>query len=225
VSPPVGPAGIVECNGDDPDPAKTTSGPRRFRVAAAYSVFATDLVFTSGTDAFVERRAATASFSYRVSDTISVQAGVGATLGGRFVFGQERFSFDPGWIASVAATWKVIGKERNDPFLIAGGAVAASGAATRDARDVTENMYAFDFRASVIGGKTFFDVLSPYLVVRAFGGPILWKLRGEDLSGTDKYHVQVGAGLVVALPAGVDVFAEGVPLGERAAVAGVGYSF
>jgi hypothetical protein len=225
VSPPVGPAGILECSGDDPAPAKPATGPRRFRVAVAYSVFATDLAFASGVDAFIERRAATASLSYRVNETVNLQVGAGATLGGRFVFGQERFSLDPGWIASLAGTWKVFGKERGDAFLLAGAALAASGGAARDARGVAENMYAFDFRASAIAGKTFFDVLSPYLVVRAFGGPILWKLRGEDQIGGDKYHVQVGAGLVVALPAGFDAFAEGVPLGERAAVAGVGHSF
>ena len=215
----------MECSGDDPAPDKPTSSPRRLRVAAGYSVFATDLSFASGVDAYVERRAATASLSYRLGDTISLQAGLGATLGGRFVFGRERFSFDPGWIVSLAATWKIVGKDKGDAFLIAGGALAASGAATRDAQDRLEDMHAFDLRASLIGGKTFFDVLSPYLVVRAFGGPILWKLRGEDQIGGDKYHVQVGAGLVVALPAGFDVYAEGVPLGERAAVAGLGYSF
>lgn len=216
----------MECNGDDDHaPAKPSQAPRKFRVAAAYSVFATDLTFISGADAFVERRAATASLSYRVNDTTNVQAGLGATLGGRFVFGEERFSFDPGWIASLAVTWKIIGTKRDDAFLIASGAIAASGTATRDAAGTTEDMFAFDLRASVIGGKTFFDVLSPYLVVRAFGGPVLWKLRGEDQFGGDKYHFQVGAGLVVALPERFDVFAEGVPLGERAAVAGIGYSF
>ncbi len=199
-------------------------------------MFATDLSFTSGKDAYIERRAVTGSFGYRVNDKITLQVGAGATLGGRFVYGNERFSFDPGWIASIAATWKIIGEKRDDAFLIVGGALAASGAMTRPMAggvagvestklQPAENMYAFDLRASVIGGKTFFGVLSPYLVVRAFGGPVLWKYDGEDVGGGDKYHVQVGAGLVVALPERFDVFAEAVPLGERAAVAGLGYSF
>jgi len=86
-------------------------------------------------------------------------------------------------------------------------------------------MYAVDFRLSLMGGKTFEGVLSPYLVVRAFGGPVLWKYRGDYQLGGDKYHFQVGGGLVVALPAHFDVYAEGVPLGERSAVVGMGYSF
>jgi hypothetical protein len=225
VSPPVGPAGILECSGDDPEPEARAGGPSRFRVAGGYSVFATDLSFASGADAYIERRAATASLSYRLSDAISLQVGAGATLGGRFVFRQDRFTFDPGWIASVAGTYRVYGKTRSDPFVIIGGAVAASGAATRDAAGATEDMFAFDLRISAIAGKTFFDILSPYVALRAFGGPILWKYRGEDQVGGDKYHFQVGAGLLVALPGKFDAFAEVVPLGERAATLGLGYSF
>lgn len=86
-------------------------------------------------------------------------------------------------------------------------------------------MIALDFRVSAMFGKTFFGVLSPYAVARAFGGPIFWRLAGEDVAGTDKYHVQLGAGLVVALPAHLDVYTEVIPLGERAAVVGLGYSF
>lgn len=214
----------MECNGDD-DHGKAAPKPLRFRVGAGYGVFATELAFGSGTDAFMERRAATASLSYRYTDTITLQAGLGATLGGRFVFGQEHFTFDPGWIASAAATWKIVGTRRDEAFLLFGGAIAASGGETRDARGNAESMFAFDVRLSLMAGKTFYDVLSPYLVVRAFGGPVLWAHRGEEQIGGDKYHFQVGAGLVVALPGRFDVFAEGVPLGERAAVVGAGYTF
>lgn len=188
-------------------------------------MFATDLSFASGDGAYIERRAATASLSYRVSDTISVQAGLGATLGGRFVFREERFKLDPGWIASVAGTWKVYGKTRDDPFVIVGGALAASGGPTRDAAGGAQDMFAIDLRISALAGKTFFDVLSPYVALRAFGGPVFWRYRGEDLVGGDQYHFQVGAGLLLALPRRFDVFVEVVPLGERAAALGLGYSF
>ncbi|MBK8251832.1 MAG: hypothetical protein IPK82_04090 [Polyangiaceae bacterium] len=199
--------------------------PRVFRVSAGYSVFATDLAFASGADAYVERRAATASLSYRISDSINIQLGAGATLGGRFVFRQDRYTFDPGWIASIAGSWRVFGRNRNDPFVIIGGAVAASGAPTVDYTGAKQDMFAFDFRLSGIAGKTFINVLSPYLVIRAFGGPVLWKYKGEDQFGGDKYHFQVGLGLLVNLPSHIDVFAEVVPVGERAAALGAGYSF
>lgn len=227
MSPPVGPAGILECSGDDPGPRAQAPAPARLRVAAGYSIFATDLTF-GGADAYIERRAATASLSYRISDRFSVQAGLGATLGGRFVFNQDHFTFDAGWLASAAGTWKVYGKARSDPFVILGGAIGATGARTRGAAGAggaADDMLALDLRISAIAGKTFFDVLSPYIALRAFGGPIFWRYRGEDQLGGDKYHFQIGAGLLVALPGRFDAFAEVVPVGERAAALGLGYSF
>lgn len=223
MSPPVGPAGILECNGDEPDEYEAPK-PRLFHASASYSVFGTDLS-VDGRDAFMERRAATASLSYRFTEKVTGQVGAGATLGGRYVFRDTRFTFDPGWIASVGATWRVLGGGRGDFFLLAGGAIAASGSVTRDAAGHAEDMYAIDLRLSVLAGKTFFDVLSPYAVLRAFGGPIFWRYEGRDRTGTDQYHFQLGAGVLVALPAHFDVFAEGIPLGERAGTAGVGYSF
>ncbi|MEZ4302836.1 MAG: hypothetical protein R3B70_48380 [Polyangiaceae bacterium] len=86
-------------------------------------------------------------------------------------------------------------------------------------------MLAVDFRVTGIAGKTFFDILSPYLVLRAFGGPVFWEHEGESETGGDKYHFQIGAGMVLALPRRFDAFVEVVPVGERAAALGLGYSF
>ncbi|MFO0587626.1 MAG: hypothetical protein U0441_08805 [Polyangiaceae bacterium] len=198
--------------------------PRRFHASVSYSVFGTDLLFGSKA-AFIERRAATGSLSYRVSDKVTLQIGAGATLGGRFEFEGARFSLDPGWLASFASTWRIVDGRGRLPFVIGGVAVGATGGDTRDASDHTEHMLALDVRISGMVGKTFYDVLSPYLVARAFGGPIFWRYQGVDRTGTDQYHVQLGAGVLVALPSHFDAFAEAIPLGERAAVAGLGYSF
>ena len=46
-------------------------------------------------------------------------------------------------------------------------------------------------------GKPFYDMLSPYVVARVFGGPILWSAFGGDRQGTDRYKFQFGLGLVV----------------------------
>lgn len=224
MSPPVGPAGIIECNGDEEPAYVAKPAPRRFHASASYSVFGTDLSFGSQ-GAFIERRAATASLSYRVNDKWTLQLGGGATLGGRFVFGDTRFSLDPGWLASFAATWKIVDGRGSLPFVLVGAAAGATGGATRDATGHTEDMLALDVRISGMVGKTFFDVLSPYAVARVFGGPIFWRYLGTDRTGTDQYHFQLGAGVLVALPARFDAFAEAIPLGERAAVAGLGYSF
>jgi hypothetical protein len=104
-----------------------------------------------------------------------------------------------------------------------------SGARTREEVFVgpaaSAGLYAFDVRVGLTVGKTFFDTLSPYATLRAFGGPILWGYEGKTVLAGDLYHVQFGGGLVTALPRGFDVFVEGIPLGERAVVLGAGKGF
>ena len=105
--------------------------------------------------------------------------------------------------------------------------MAFAGASTERFRsDEPEIGYlAGDLRLSVVVGKTFFQALSPYAVLRGFGGPIWWQIRGRDVLGTDAYKFQIGAGLSVTMPRGFDAFIEGVPLGEKALSTGLGYSF
>lgn len=69
------------------------------------------------------------------------------------------------------------------------------------------------------------DVPSPYAVVRAFGGPITWQYQGQSVTGTDGHHYQVGAGLTLVLARAVNLFVEGVPLGERSLAAGGAVAF
>ena len=73
-------------------------------------------------------------------------------------------------------------------------------------------------------GKTIAHVVTPYLLARAFGLPILWRYQDASTIGTDAYHYQLGAGVVVRVGA-FDIDVEGVPLGERAIVGGGGYAF
>ena len=68
-------------------------------------------------------------------------------------------------------------------------------------------------------------VLSPYAVGRVFGGPVYWAYQGEDVTGTDTHHYQLGAGLTVVAFGRVNVFAEGVPIGERSFAAGTAFAF
>ncbi|MDB4940658.1 MAG: uncharacterized protein JWP97_192 [Labilithrix sp.] len=83
-----------------------------------------------------------------------------------------------------------------------------------------------DLRAGVIVGKTFGDVLTPYVTGRVFGGPIYWHLDGASVTGTDLYKYQAGGGVSLALlRRRLDVFAEGIALGERGFAAGLGTTF
>jgi hypothetical protein len=83
---------------------------------------------------------------------------------------------------------------------------------------------AWDARGGVIVGKTFGRFV-PYLAARAFGGPVYWHRGGDEITGTDRYHVTAGAGVILRLPKRIDVTLEIMPLGEQSATGGVSLHF
>jgi hypothetical protein len=181
----------------------------------------------------IERLAVTASADYRLSPETTIGGGLGAGLGGALgvaassAMGARRFLVLPGWEATFAYSRRLLDGRGKAPFLVLGVSGGASGAWTRQEvlsgeAPPTSTLYAFDVRAGLIVGKTLWNKLSPYAAVRGFGGPVLWGYEGQTEIGSDRYHFQVGAGLVTALPRGFDVFVEGVPLGERAVTLGLG---
>jgi hypothetical protein len=205
-------------------------------VGASYGVFGSELVFGE-LEGSISRRAAMAAFQYRLRPELSLQVGAGMGHGGSLVIdgglGPEdatavpvRHEMLPGWVATLSGSWRVLDGAASRPLLLLTMTVGASGARTREEGTAESVAYtALDARLGVMVGKTLFDRITPYAALRAFGGPIFWQFRGEDRTGTDRYHYQVGLGLSASLPAQLDVFVEGVPLGERALVLGAGVAF
>lgn len=178
----------------------------------------------------MERRAATVMFERRMSDTWTIAAGAGAALPGLLEIGRERYAITSGWLVSGAMSWRLLEARGNLPFLLFSATLGLSGASTRLVTPVEDpapeaSLYAFDIRAGLLVGKTFWDALSPYAALRLFGGPIFWERRGESTVGTDLRHFQLAVGMSSALPLGVDLFAEIAPLGERAVTVGAGVAF
>jgi hypothetical protein len=185
----------------------------------------------------ISRQAAIATLQYRLRPDLALQVGAGVGHGGSLVIdgglGPEgataapvRHEMLPGWVATVSGSWRVLDGAGSRPLLLLTMTVGASGARTREESAAESVAYtALDARLGAVVGKTFFDALTPYAALRVFGGPIFWRFRGEDRTGTDRYHYQIGLGLSASLPAQLDVFVEGVPLGERALVLGAGVAF
>ena len=78
-----------------------------------------------------------------------------------------------------------------------------------------------------MAGWTLWDMFTPYLAARVFGGPVFWQTRpsGDPQIGTDRYHYQLATGLSAQLPGRVYVTAEWAPLGEPALGAELGVRF
>jgi hypothetical protein len=121
-----------------------------------------------------------------------------------------------GGLLSVGLAYALVKQDGAIPFVLFGASVSGSAASTQE-----RLLVSVDARASVTAGYTLWERLTPYLTARLFGGPVFFR----GLTGTDAYHYQLGAGVVLSLPGGFDVSAELVPLGEQRVSAGVGYSF
>ncbi len=181
-------------------------------------------------EATIQRRAATISLERRMSETWVLSLSGGMGLPGHLLIDGERHDIRTGWLGALTSSWRLVDGEGSTPFILVSVTLAGSGARTRAADRVaddtaTASLLAFDARAGLTVGKTFSGVISPYVGVRLFGGPVLWRFRGEDLSGTDQHHYQLAFGMSSSLPAGIDLFAEIAPLGERAAAVGGGVTF
>jgi hypothetical protein len=51
----------------------------------------------------------------------------------------------------------------------------------------------------------------------------MWTVAGDDVVGSDTSHVQLGAGLNLALPGGLSAVIDGSVLGERSLSVGVSF--
>jgi hypothetical protein len=216
VAPPVGPTGLRYCSGDDAD--------LRWRVGAAGTFADTRLTFSTGggtLEAAFTHWALTASVDRRLGDRWTLGGFLGATVAGSLDAGGVVSSSSPGPLGGIAASFRPLDEGPIAPFVLLGASAAASLAWTTLPGGTTTTLSAFDVRLSAVAGKTILQAVTPYVLARAFGGPVYWSLAGESATGTDAYHYQAGVGLVVRAGR-VDVVVEGAPLGERAIVLGVG---
>jgi hypothetical protein len=190
----------------------------------------TTLRFTAGDATFepdLFKHAVTATIEKRLGDRWTLQFGAGATIAGELRIGGDAYTFDPGPLASIAASYRFVDERKSAPFVIGSMSLGASYGVTHvrgASGDPGASFTAFDGRVGVAVGKTIARTVSPYLLARAFGLPVLWTYRGADAVGTDTHHYQLGAGTVLRLGR-FDLSAEIVPLGERAIVAGGGFIF
>jgi hypothetical protein len=154
-----------------------------------------------------------------------VRASLGAVLDGTLEGDGRSYDIAPGLVGSigVAKQWR-----RNAWFAIGSFGVAASRTTTTESAPAAqpESLIALDVaRLGATFGRTLdigVGVIAPYVLARGFGGPVLWTLDATDVTGTDVYHFQVGAGASATLGA-VSMMLDIAALGERSASISVSY--
>lgn len=196
----------------------------KYRVGASYAFTSTTLHF-SGFHADQQRHGLFATLDYRLTNALTLELALGAFAGGTLALPTEHHAMNAGPATAIAASWRVVDADGLRPFVLLTGQIAAV-TTTTTRNDVpstgTTGYTALDLRVGAVAGIPIAHTVTPYLVARAFGGPIAWRIDGAAVTGTDAYHVQLGAGVSVLLFRRVDLFVEGVPLGERGVATGLG---
>lgn len=223
MSPPVGQAGC----------SATAEGSRPFALALAYGFSDTKLVFLEHGRHRFRQEVWTLSFVGALKDGTVLGVAIGPNAGGRIdglrgVEAGEQWEIRPGfvWALTVARRW--FGTRPESPFLLVVGTLSGSSTSTVRASDrVRGSLHAFDIKGDVSFGWTLGEAFSPYLAVRMFGGPVLWRERdaSETAFGTDLYHVSLACGFNLSLDDRFSLFFDGAFVGARGLGGGAGVRF
>lgn len=210
------------CSFDDA-PKHRRPGTSPLRLGASYGYSNTTILFGGGRRAASERHTAFALLETRLSKIATLHVGAGPVLGGTLTTPGTRHVVSPGFVAALGAGVRVVDGQDARPLVTLTGTFSYLATTTHDERDTAVTGYrAGDFRLGALVGKTVWDTVTPYATARVFGGPIFWRFEGQRAQGTDLYKYQLGAGLAVMAARRVDLFAEGIFVGERGFVAGAG---
>jgi len=193
-------------------------------VSVGAGISRSELRFAGETDATLNQSSAAATLEYRVSPKVALMVGGGAVLGGTMRAAGNTYDVQPGWLATVGMSDRIVDGYGRAPFVLLSVSIAQSFVRTSLADAPSVSLKATDVRVGATIGRTL-GPITPFLAARVFGGPVFWTLAGEDVSGTDRAHYQLGVGCSIAIGSSFDAFAEWDYLGERRFAAGVGWSF
>jgi hypothetical protein len=164
----------------------------------------------------------TASGGYIGASRWSVRGSIGSVLDGALEGEGRTHDIGPGVVIAATASkqWAF-----GDWFVTGSLGMGASRTTTREAGAGGErqSLIGIDLiRLGVMAGRTF-GALSPYVMARGFGGPVLWTLDAMDVRGTDTSKFQLGGGLSVTTASGLSLLLDVSALGERSASVGMSY--
>ena len=203
---PVGPTGCTA----------TAEQPRPWTIGLSYGFSDTRLVFLGHGRFRLQQWASAASFVAALKNGTVLGASVGALMGGRIVQPSEQWTIEPGVVWSLTAGRRFFGQRAAIPFLLVIGTFSGSSTRTRQVSTGERTpLHAFDGKLDLSVGWTLGESFSPYLSVRGFGGPALWKIDGERVLGGDVYHVSLAAGFNLSLANRVALYFDGAFVGLR----------
>lgn len=150
----------------------------------------------------------------------SIRGSFGTVVDGRLEGEGRTYNISPGFVASasiarqwVSADWFVTGSF--------GMSVSRTTTVEEVPGAERQTLIATDlFRVGAMAGRTF-GIVSPYVLVRGFAGPVFWSLDDMDVGGSDTHFFQLGAGASLATESGLTFVLDVSALGEQSASLGM----
>ena len=191
-----------------------------WRIGLAFGALSTELSYPGSTPNGNLAESSIMGSASWTKGNLGIEIGLGAILGGGISIQNDVYAINPGGLASIGASWRFLDGRGMAPFLIGDATLGASLTSTVRGSETPVSLFAADARVGALVGKTFFDAISPYLLARLFGGPILWA-RANGVA-TDAHHFQIGPGAAFHWSR-LDATIEASVLGERMFVASIAY--
>ncbi len=192
------------------------------QLALGYGQFDTTIRFDGDRD--VDTRMSTVSFSagWIINDRWTARTAAGAIFDGELIPADGTIhDVEQGGLASVGMEYRALVSNGAVPFVDVSLFIGMSWAkTTAPGATIKQDYFATDARLGARTGWNIGDSLFPFVALRVFGGPVQWKLEGEDVTGSDIHHYQVALGAAAQLGP-VGLFAEWTGLGEKGLNAGL----
>ncbi len=175
------------------------------------------LRFDNDREVDVKMSTVSLSGSWLINENFSFRVGLGVILDGSMnPKGKTKQDVDPGGMVSAGLEYVVFVGDGLIPFIDLSSNLSVSFTKTQDLiTDRKTNYFASDLRFSARVGWNVNGNVFPYLSTRVFGGPVNWKLDGEEVTGSDVHHYQLAIGTAVRIN-NFSIYGEWAGIGERA---------
>ena len=133
------------------------------------------------------------------------------------------YDIKPGGFASIVFEYSALTGKKFKPYIDCSLVLGGSMAETENTDDKSKIDYmSSDARLGVRSSWNINNRVFPFAAIRAFGGPVMWEIKGEDVIGSDIYHYQVAIGSAMQLGPTIAYF-EWAGLGEQSLKTGLSF--
>lgn len=180
------------------------------------------LRFEDETDFDVSMNTVWLSGSRYINEKWIIRAGVAVITDGELNNDSNiNYNVQPGGSATLGLDYSAITGRGYSPYVDLSLAFSISFTETENPADSKKTNYAAtDVRLGIQANWEVKEHFFPYLTARVFGGPVLWELDDEDVTGADIHHYQLAIGTAMQFNR-MGIYIEWSGAGEKTLNAGL----